>query len=206
MYKWGGRCRGCADKNYAKNRKVRKDLSGQRVGKLLIIEVYERRLIGKDNHSTIYYKCLCDCGKECIVNVGALRGEYTKSCGCGNFVNRKSYGESSLNRVFKHYKKDAKKRGYEFNISIDFFKVITQQDCEYCGISPNNTCLGTGSFGEYRYNGIDRVDNEIGYLESNVVPCCKDCNIAKRAMTKEQFINWVCRVYTYSQKATLKAV
>jgi hypothetical protein len=34
------------------------------------------------------------------------------------------------------------------------------------------------------YNGIDRVDNEKGYLVENCVPCCFTCNSLKKSVTK----------------------
>lgn len=54
------------------------DLSGQRFGKLLVIE-YVCRL---NCHSM--FKCVCDCGKETIVTSNNLRRNHTTSCGCAS--------------------------------------------------------------------------------------------------------------------------
>ena len=52
------------------------DLTGQRFGKLVVIErVYNGR---KDAH----WRCKCDCGKEVITSTGHLKDGHTKSCGC----------------------------------------------------------------------------------------------------------------------------
>jgi hypothetical protein len=48
---------------------------------------------------------------------------------------------------------------------------------------------------EYTYSGIDRLDNNIGYVSGNCVPCCSVCNYAKRDMTVDQFKNWIKRIY-----------
>ena len=37
-------------------------------------------------------------------------------------------------------------------------------------------------------NGIDRINNELGYVLDNCESCCYDCNIAKRVMIKDDFI------------------
>ena len=47
---------------------------------------------------------------------------------------------------------------------------------------------------QFRYNGVDRIDNSRGYEEGNVVPCCRQCNWSKRDLTTEQFLAWVLRV------------
>lgn len=46
----------------------------------------------------------------------------------------------------------------------------------------------------YVYNGIDRVNNDIGYLIENCVSCCKVCNFMKRSMSKNDFINHVNKI------------
>ena len=39
------------------------------------------------------------------------------------------------------------------------------------------------------------MDNEKGYTFDNVVPCCSICNYAKKSMSKEQFLQWIKRIY-----------
>ena len=39
--------------------------------------------------------------------------------------------------------------------------------------------------GQYLYNGIDRIDNKLGYIKGNMTPCCKICNHAKHDLTFE---------------------
>ena len=54
-----------------------KDLKGQRFGKLKVIDFAY-------SNGTCYWKCRCDCGKDCIVKGTSLRYGSTKSCGCGS--------------------------------------------------------------------------------------------------------------------------
>jgi hypothetical protein len=54
------------------------DLAGKKFGKLTVIERAENRghyLMGR---------CICECGKETVVESYPLRKRYTKSCGCFN--------------------------------------------------------------------------------------------------------------------------
>ena len=55
-----------------------KDFTGQRFGKLLVIE----KMPYKDKHGHTLYRCRCDCGNEIIVMAYSLVTKHTSSCGC----------------------------------------------------------------------------------------------------------------------------
>ena len=57
------------------------DLTGQRFGKLLVLERAENHK-QKNGSEKVQYRCLCDCGNECIVQSTHLRSNHTLSCGC----------------------------------------------------------------------------------------------------------------------------
>jgi len=77
--------------------------------------------------------------------------------------------------------------------------LMMSSNCNYCDAPPSNVssagCSRTGSFA---YSGIDRVDNSRGYEPDNVVPCCIDCNRAKRTRTRADFLAWAERLYAHS--------
>lgn len=80
----------------------------------------------------------------------------------------------------------AKKRGKEWTLEREeAFKLIIS-DCHYCGFKPEWPTTRVG---------IDRVDNAIGYITSNCVPCCFTCNSAKGVMMHDEFMAWIKRVY-----------
>ncbi len=54
----------------------RKDLTGQRFGRLTVIEFVPN----EKSHS--YWKCKCDCGNECVVSTDNLKNANVTSCGC----------------------------------------------------------------------------------------------------------------------------
>lgn len=55
----------------------RKDLLGQKFGKLTVIEN-----MGIDDKGNTLWKCKCDCGGEKITNTHSLSTKHTTSCGC----------------------------------------------------------------------------------------------------------------------------
>jgi hypothetical protein len=67
-------------------------------------------------------------------------------------------------------------------IAILEFKNITSKSCYYCG--------------KEGPNGIDRVDNTVGYTKENCVSCCKHCNYVKGDLSLEDFKTWTKRFVT----------
>lgn len=64
---------------------------------------------------------------------------------------------------YKHYDK---KKGLGFDLTLDWFlENIYNKPCFYCE--------------EVGKSGCDRIDNSIGHIMSNVVPCCDMCNTTR---------------------------
>ena len=61
--------------------------------------------------------------------------------------------------------------------------------CSYCG----RLCDPSIDY----YNGIDRIDNNIGYTIDNSVSCCKYCNFAKNDFLLDEFLLWIKRTKDY---------
>ncbi|WP_414150297.1 hypothetical protein ACIZ62_12795 [Acetobacterium carbinolicum] len=53
------------------------DLTGKKFGRLKVI-----KFDGLDKNKNALWICLCDCGREIVVNGSSLRNGLTKSCGC----------------------------------------------------------------------------------------------------------------------------
>lgn len=70
------------------------DLTGQRFGKLVVVEY-----VGKDLNSKSMWKCQCDCGNFTIVRSNHLLRNLVKSCGCTN-----SFGELETRQLLLQYK------------------------------------------------------------------------------------------------------
>ena len=145
----------------------------------------------------------CECGNnKALPTYDVVHGRI-KSCGClaietARALNLKPPGEAALTSIFLSYKHSAKIRGLIFELSNGDIKNIICQPCRYCGAHPTREKKTKSNNGGYLYNGIDRVNNEIGYTLGNVVPCCWKCNETKRAMGYDEFIEWVKSVYLHS--------
>lgn len=109
---------------------------------------------------------------------------------------RKEDEEYLIDKIYGQYKKGAKERNLAFDLSKNKFGYLIFQRCYYCGCIESNIReikkYKTNEIDRVlKYNGIDRIDNTMGYVESNVVPCCKTCNIAKHTMTQNDFYTWI---------------
>jgi hypothetical protein len=151
----------------------RLDLTGKRFGRLVVIATLSR--------GPVTWKCLCDCGKTIIRETERLTSG-ARSCGC-----YRSDLLSSRRRilpyqaVFNKAKAGAAKRGLEFDISLEFYQSLAEKPCHYCDASlvwSEHTGVRGGTDGRRGHN-LDRKDNNMGYTEDNVVPCCPICNILK---------------------------
>lgn len=58
-----------------------KDLTGERFGRLTVIERAENH-VAPSGKITARWKCVCDCGNETIMQSNNLRSSQVKSCGC----------------------------------------------------------------------------------------------------------------------------
>lgn len=168
------------------------DEAGNRYGKLTVIE-----RVPNEKNSNVLWRCLCDCGRETIVGSNSLRSGNTKSCGC---IGRGRHPlpekrEAAFNSLFGRYEKQAARRGYEYSLTKEQLWDLCQQKCFYCGSEPYQKVNVSKSDSSLMYNGLDRIDNSKGYTIENVVPCCGVCNLAKRAMSSEEFKNLICRIY-----------
>jgi len=170
------------------------DFIGKRFTRLVVIEDIGH--ISSHRH----FRCLCDCGKSVIVDGAKLKNNHTRSCGCIRKETsrpklRKGYGESSLNRLIDSYKRNAKRKKITFILSRDDMISLFKGSCFYCGCEPSSIISGKNYYGECIYNGIDRLDNGVGYIVENVVSCCKECNYKKGSQGHTFFLQWVERVY-----------
>jgi hypothetical protein len=96
-------------------------------------------------------------------------------------IKRKLYGLSDKG-IYSRYKNDSNRRNrhYVFALSFEEFSKLINDSCYYCG---NFNC-----------RGIDRLDNSIGYILENCVPCCEHCNIMKNKYSIEEFIEQIKKI------------
>ncbi len=181
---------GCLNRINGLNK--RDNLLGQKFGRLTVID-FEYNT----EKNRMIWVCSCDCGEGKLIKTPAnpLKNGRTKSCGCYR-RRRLPFGENAFNRLYHSYKSKSEKREFAFEFTKDEFREITSKNCFYCGKEPSQSASPTlKGYGNYTYNGIDRLDNSIGYTKENSVPCCGQCNVAKNNYSVEEFLDWIERVY-----------
>ncbi len=144
-----------------------------------------------------FFECKCHCGKIFVSRGSELAPR--KSCGClaKNMGGKLQEGESAFNNTYRKYATGASRRGHAFELTKEEFRELTKMNCTYCGAEPATVAGFVNSNGPYVYNGIDRVDNSIGYTKGNCVACCGMCNFAKGRNTVSKFEEWLDRAVKF---------
>jgi hypothetical protein len=91
-----------------------------------------------------------------------------------------------MKQIFKKYKSymtNAKKRNISFNIEFMTFVDRITKPCYVCGY-----------FHEDKLNGLDRINNSLGYNPLNVAACCWTCNRSKNNSSLSEFKEWLSRM------------
>ncbi len=177
------------------------DLTGCKIGKLSVIGISDTR----NKHNRVMWDCICDCGNKKSIPADmlnkTLRGQTgSKSCGClrNNAHNKiKDRFEACYKQIYNStIIKRSKLKGWEDYIDFDLFKELSNKHCNYCGDAPNNFLTDRLDV-EFKveYSGIDRINSNIGYIKSNVIPCCKNCNTAKNVLTQSEFKDLITKIY-----------
>lgn len=86
-------------------------------------------------------------------------------------------GVAGRNQVIHNIKIRAQRKNRMFSLTLAQCDALFSGVCHYCGAGPSfvNRIYST----PFVYNGIDRVDNDQGYVIGNCVSCCKSCNSIK---------------------------
>lgn len=166
------------------------NLLGKKIGKLLVIKKTEKR---HPKAGLVIWLCKCDCGAEVEVISRSLISANTKSCGCLRFGKSTISKDSCINSIYLSYAVMARRRKLEFKITPYDFINLVSSNCYYCGGEPSNI-KRIKSGATLLYNGIDRIDNFVGYISDNVVTCCKICNVMKNNLSMEEFMSHIRKI------------
>lgn len=167
------------------------DLTGAKIHHWTILKITEKR-----NRRDPIWLCECECGNIKEVSGNSLRNG-SKSCGCLRFAlsGRKKFRTDTYDvsfQIYAGYRCAAKRRKFDFKLTFADFLKFLDKPCYYCGkTKTSKQKKRNGQY--YRYNGIDRVNNEKGYELTNCVTCCKICNSRKRSVSPDMII----KIYNY---------
>ena len=184
------------------NRKCKKCISQKILGNKYNGSIVYEELVTNNKYQPISYNVKCHCGNNFTVRRDTLRNNINKNkkIQCNKCIKndislsrRDIVKNNQLIGIFNRYKYNAEKRNYTFNISFNEFKNIVEKECFYCGIQKSKYSTKTVNYIEI--NGIDRLDNNLGYELHNCVPCCSMCNKMKQTFNKEDFLNQIFKIY-----------
>ena len=128
-----------------------------------------------------------DCGKQ-------VESIYAKFCIDCKVIKRRATAKANKDKYQYHkqpkfryatYKRGALRRGFVFELTLQEFELFWDTHCNYC----NDSIEGIG---------LDRIDNTIGYINTNVTSCCTTCNWMKHSMSQEMFINQCKKIVSVS--------
>jgi hypothetical protein len=83
----------------------------------------------------------------------------------------------NIERIYTEYVRNAVLKGRSFKLTLEQVGSLVTSPCAYCH-----------TFIEGEAIGIDRVDNNRGYVMTNVVPACANCNYMKHTYSKAFFL------------------
>jgi len=86
-----------------------------------------------------------------------------------------AYHQTPIAR-YKSYQRGAKQRSLKWELTEEEFLQFWQRPCFYCTAQISTI-------------GLDRLDNNLGYTMTNVVPCCTSCNFLKGPRGADDFIS-----------------
>lgn len=181
------------------------DLTGRVFGRLTVISRAPRPAHTKPTYGACWL-CKCSCGNEKVISSSNLRSGRATSCRCYHReLLSKPPGVAAFNAVLSTTRAAARRRNLEWSLTDEQLHELLKSNCHYCGSSPEN-----GGYKSKRtrmlHNGIDRVNNKIGYTIDNSVSCCHTCNRAKSNMSVEDFHNWIARLVMYTMQQVHNSV
>jgi hypothetical protein len=170
------------------------NLKNKTFGDLLIIQ----RLGSHKSSKSIIYLCECICGKQIELTSKALQRRKIINCGCKIIPGKKLPGDQAIfNKLLSGYKSNAKRKNLPFTLTNNECRSLFKGNCFYCGVEPKQIFTHKKSIGEFIYNGIDRLNNDMGYSLMNTASCCTKCNFIKNKYSYIDFYKWIDTVYNY---------
>lgn len=153
--------------------------------------------------NTLTDKSICvDCGNEFEKFLTKYNKESKRCIKCNESQKNQDAKRTNRERNYKkeymknksvhysHYIKRANKRNLLFELTFEEFSELVIKECYYCHHKVDT-----------EVNGIDRINNSLGYTLENSVPCCEICNRMKHEYHPEYFIE-KCKMIANSDTIT----
>lgn len=103
----------------------------------------------------------------------------------------KDHVKDPVAQLIRIYKDGARKRSLDYFLTREEFEAFIYKPCYYCAEPPGSRNVNGC---DLVCNGIDRVNNTIGYIQSNCITSCKLCNKMKSSMSEQEFTDHCCKI------------
>lgn len=90
---------------------------------------------------------------------------YCKECQRERVRKKRTRKRYKVNEYFYRYKRTDNDKNRENDLDKEFLSNAMKSICFYCE--------------DIERIGLDRINNNIGHLKNNVVPCCYSCNVLR---------------------------
>jgi hypothetical protein len=179
------------------------DLTNKKFGKVTVLGRASKPDTRSKKARDSFWLCLCECGAQKIFAGGDIQKLRFKGCGCSRKNNTPYEAKMGTAKIiYKHRYSDG-------DLSFEDFLLLANKQCHYCGEFPTrifnpykikygNTKLSEDN-GHFIYNGLDRIDNNLLHSKNNVVPCCWNCNAAKRNLHIDDFMKWIMQITKFNK-------
>lgn len=174
---------------------LKQDFTGRKFGKLTVLE---RAPDGPGG--AIRWKSQCECGNTTITPATNLVHNTTKSCGC----TRKSRQWQIIpSYIWNGMKGRAKSRGLEFTITKEYVEKLFLDQDKRCALTLRPLHFvrtkNKRNFNEFTTASLDRIDNNVGYVEGNVRWLYKKVNYMKQDFEEQEFLQ-LCKEIANNQQ------
>lgn len=140
-----------------------KDYAGQKIGRLLVFDLF-----GRSKNGALRWRCICDCGKEVIVEGGTLNKDTDKkSCGCYTKERVTAMNYKHGSSFSKTYAAWAAMRQRCLNPNHKFYSAYGGRGITICN-EWNSYLEFLQEMGEAPEGfSLDRIDNNKSYSKAN---------------------------------------
>lgn len=121
--------------------------------------------------------------------------EYQKQYRVNNKDKLDEYKKSAHVR-YTVYQRNAKNKNRNFDLSEKDFIEMSKLPCVYCGGYSD-------TYNNEPFNGIDRIDSNLGYSKNNCVPCCATCNRMKMDLDVNDWVGKMKQIISYYDNQSL---
>lgn len=168
----------------------RADLKDKKFGKGTVINFLGHKMRGDTSkRQCCVWQLKCDCGNIYEAFSEHLTSGVKVSCGChkSNFHN--NFHKKTFSIYLNYMRQDAKRRGRVFNLSKEFLLELIINQSNKCKLSGLDISFENGTA------SLDRINNDIDYIEGNVQWVHRSVNYMKNTLNQERFIE-LCQLIT----------